>query len=52
MVFGCDHNEEWDALSDEDEDINHKKIEDSVYEVEEPHEDDESINNALVIYED
>ena len=37
IKFGYDINEEWDAMSDEEKDINNKMTESSIYEDEEPH---------------
>nr|TKV98485.1 hypothetical protein SEVIR_9G562800v2 [Setaria viridis] len=52
IVFGCDSDEDWEALRDEEEDIKDKKIEPSLYDDEEPQEYSEDRHGALVIHED
>nr|TKW14134.1 LOW QUALITY PROTEIN: hypothetical protein SEVIR_5G147400v2 [Setaria viridis] len=52
VVFGYDSDEDWEALSDNEEDIKNEKIEPSLHDDRKPQEHSEDEDGALVIYED
>ena len=52
IISGCDSNEDWEALSDEEEDIKDDKVEPSLHEDEELQDHNKDEDGALVSYKD